>query len=172
MVRTTNIFDNLEQLGTGVRFISTMADMLERADMFTDLTRQEVETIAGFTQAYSAAAGTTVLSEGGKESYMFVVAEGKINIRKEGADYKTTKKLATVRAGKTIGEMSLLDGMPHSATAVVVEPAKLLMITRSHFEKFTHDHPELALKLVLKISALMSLRLRRTSGVLVDYLQD
>ena len=164
------IFDNLEQLGIGSRFLDTIADMLECADMFRDFSRQDIETIAQYIQAYSAPAGTTVLEEGDKESYMFIVVEGKINIFKTGADYKHGKKLATVRAGKTIGEMSLIDGMPHSASAITSEATKLLLITRNNFESLTQAHPELALSLIRKIAMLMSLRLRQTSGILVDFL--
>jgi CRP-like cAMP-binding protein len=75
-----------------------------------------------------------------------------------------------VRAGKTIGEMSILDGMPHSATAVVVEPATLLLLTRNKFEEFMQGEPEVALKVLRKMAMLMSLRLRQTSGVLLDHL--
>jgi CRP-like cAMP-binding protein len=172
MTKHPSIFDELEQLGSGARFIPTIADMLERADMFLELTRHEVEVIANYVQAYSAPPGSTVLREGGKECYMFIIAEGKVDIYKNGADYKSEKKLATVRAGKTIGEMSLIDGMPHSATAIVSEPAKLLLITYSNFEKLTQEHPELSLRLIRKIATLMSLRLRQTSGILVDYIQN
>ena len=172
MPSATSCFDNLEQLGSGARFIPVIADMLERADMFRDLSRQEVEIIAGFTQAYSASKATTILREGDKESYMFIITEGKVDIYKNCADYKHDKKLATVRAGKTIGEMSLIDGLPHSASAIVSEPAKLLLITRHQFDALTEKHPEIALLLIRKIALLMSLRLRQTSGILIDYLQD
>ena len=171
MANNHTIFDDLEQLGTGSRFLATIADMLEGADMFRDFSRQEIETIAHYIQAYSAPIASTVLQEGDKESYMFIVAEGKIDIYKSGVDYKNDKKLATVRAGKTIGEMSLIDGMPHSASAIVSEPAKLLLITRNNFESLTQNHPEVALILIKKIATLMSLRLRQTSGILVDYLE-
>lgn len=172
MSSRTSVFDNLEQLGMGTSFISTIADMLESADMFRDLARQEVEIIAQYVNAYSAPKGSTILYEGSKEAYMFIITEGRVGIYKNGTDYKSEKKLATVRAGKTIGEMSLIDGMPHSATAVVTEPSKLLVFTHNNFENLTNDHPELALILIKKIATLMSLRLRQTSGVLVDYLQS
>jgi CRP-like cAMP-binding protein len=172
MVAKESIFDNLEQLGGGSSYVAEISDMLERADMFRDFERQEVEDFACYVQAYSAPKAAKVLIEGGRESYMFVVAEGKVDILKGAGDHKNDKKIATVRAGKTIGEMSLIDGMPHSATAVVAEPAKLLLITKTNFEQFNKDHPQVSLKLMKKIALLMSLRLRQTSGVLIDYLQS
>lgn len=171
-VHGKNPFARLELVGSGTSFTATIADMLERADMFRDMTRQEVDVFAQYVQAYDAPQGAEVLHEGDRESYMFVVAEGKLDILKHSGDSNEKKKIATVRAGKTIGEMSLLDGLPHSATVVVVDPAVLLLITKSHFDQLINDQPEVALKVVRKMATLMSLRLRQTSGVLIDYLKD
>lgn len=165
-----NPFDRLELLGSGTSYTVTIADMLERADMFRDMSRQEVNIFAQYVQAYNAPVGAEVLREGDRESYMFVVAEGKLDILKHSGDSRENKRIATVRAGKTIGEMSLLDGLPHSATAKVVEPSVLLLMTKTHFEQVINEQPEVALKMIRKMATLMSLRLRQTSGVLIDYL--
>ena len=166
-------FDKLEMIGSGTSFVTEIGDMLERADMFRDMARAEVDVFARYVQAYNAPVGAEVLLEGDRESCMFVVAEGKLDILKQTDEASgIKKKIATVRSGKTIGEMSLLDGMPHSATAVVVDPAILLLITKSHFDRLLKEQPEVALSVVYKMAMLMSLRLRQTSGVLIDYLKD
>jgi len=165
-------FAGLEQLGSGTSFSSEIGDMLERADMFRDMSRGEVDIFAGYVQAYKAPPGAEVLHEGRRESYMFVVAEGRLDILKHSGEYNENKKIATVRAGKTIGEMLLLDGLPHSATARVVEPSTLLLLTKSHFEQVIREQPDVALKMIRKMATLMSLRLRQTSGVLIDYLKS
>ena len=166
-------FDKLEMLGSGTSYTAKIADMLERADMFRDMSRNEVDVFARYVQAYKAQKGAEVLMEGDRESYLFVVAEGKLDILKRTDEESgEKKKIATVRSGKTIGEMSLLDGLPHSATAVVVEPAVLLLVTKSNFDRLLKEQPEVALRVVHKMATLMSLRLRQTSGVLIDYLKD
>jgi CRP-like cAMP-binding protein len=169
-VRTGSLFDQLEQLGSGSGYVAKIADMLESADMFRDLNRKEVEIFANYIQSYAAAKGIKVLEEGVRENYMFVVASGKLDIFKRSANNHDEKRIATVRAGKTIGEMSILDGMPHSASAIVVEPATLLLLTKNKFEQFMQNEPEVALKILRKMAVLMSLRLRQTSGVLIDHL--
>ncbi len=167
--RTGSLFDNLEQLGSGNSYVVEITNMLERSDMFRDFNRQDVESFAHYFQAYAAPKGVMVLEEGRRDSYMFVIASGKLDIFKSSND-SDEKKIATVRAGKTIGEMSILDGMNHSATAVVVEPAVLLLLTKSRFEQFMQSEPEVALKVLRKMAQLMSLRLRQTSGMLIDHL--
>lgn len=109
--------------------------------------------------------------EGDRESYMFVLAIGKLQIIKRDED-NTNKKLAIIRAGKSIGEMSVIDGMHHSATAVVLEEGKLLLLTKGSFDLLLSKNPVIGLILMKKISNLMSLRLRQTSGVLVDYFDE
>jgi len=165
-------FDKLELIGSGTSFTAKIGDMLERADIFRDMPRKEIDALANYVQAYKAPVGAEVLIEGNRESCMFVLAEGKLDILKRTGEAREKKKLATVRSGKTIGEMSLLDGLPHSATAVVVETATLLLITKTSFDRLFTEQPEVALRLVHKMATLMSLRLRQTSGVLIDYLKD
>ncbi len=169
--KTGSIFDALEQLGSGSSYAAEIGDMLERADMFRDFSRAEIDQLAQYVQAFSAPKGAMVLREGNRESYMFVVAEGKLDILKRPASAAEDKKIATVRAGKTIGEMSLIDGLPHSATAIVVESAKLLLMTKRNFESFIEECPETGVKVLRKMANLMSLRLRQTSGILLDHLQ-
>ena len=168
--RTGTIFDQLEQLGEGSSFVSTIADMLERADMFRDFSRQDVEQLADYVTAYAAPRGAKVLSEGGRESYMFIVVSGRVEIFKHADERERATKIATVRAGKSIGEMSIVDGLPHSATAVVAEAAELILITKNSLDQLVEQSPVLGAKFLRRLCALMSLRLRQTSGVLVDYI--
>lgn len=162
---------NMEQLGAGSKYRDKLCTMLEGIQMFDDFTRQEVEVLANYMQAYEAAAGTQVFREGNREGYMCFVVTGKLDIIKDTGG-SGPAKITVVRSGKTIGEMSVIDGLPHSATAMVSEQATLVMMTKNNFERVCVDHPAIALKMLIKIAKLMSLRLRQTSGVLVNYLHS
>ena len=80
------------------------------------------------------------------------------------------KVLATLGPGKTFGEMSLVDGQPRSATAIVREDATLLVMTDRKFRAMCNDFPRLGVKLLLMIASMVSQRLRQTSGQVVDFL--
>lgn len=172
MTKSGSVFNQLEQLGSGTSFESRIGDMLERVDMFRDFSRQDIDRLAGYMQAFRAQPGARLLREGDREAYMFILAEGKLDILKQHADGGEPKKIATVRAGKTIGEMSIIDGLPHSATVVAIEPATLLLLTKRNFDALTEQDPALGVKLLRRLAQLMSLRLRQTSGVLIDYLKS
>lgn len=170
-VKKGSVFDNLEQVGSGASFTEQVCNLMEQTDMFRDLDPQEIEQIALYVTVYKAKQGVEVMVEGDQESFMFILVSGRLQIIKRDDD-DTNKKLATVRVGKSIGEMSMVDGMHHSATAVALEDSELLLLTKHNFDMLMERNPAVGLLMMKKIANLMSLRLRQTSGVLVDYLDE
>ena len=156
--------NDLEQLGIGSGFQQELYRMLEGMQLLKEFDRTNIEEIAPFTGAYLAPKGVKIFREGTKGNFMCLIVEGGVDILKGG------KKITTVRPGKTMGEMSVIDGYPHSASAIAIEDTRLIMITRNQFEKMSEQRPKLAIKLLMRLATLMSLRLRQTTGVLCDYL--
>lgn len=50
-----SVFDSLEQLGSGAAYIEETCCLMERADMFRDLDRQDIEQIALYITVFRAA---------------------------------------------------------------------------------------------------------------------
>ncbi len=166
----TGPLDQLEQLGAGNRFHDTLCEMLEGVRLFADLSRPEIERLARHVQAYEAPVGATLIREGGRDGYMCVLVKGRAEIRKEDANFQP-RRITEVRAGSTIGEMSVLDDQPHSASAVAREPCTVLILTREQLKSVGDEDPKLGLAVLWRIARLMSLRLRQTSGMLIGYLE-
>jgi CRP/FNR family cyclic AMP-dependent transcriptional regulator len=55
---------------------------------------------------------------------------------------------AVLGPGDVLGELSALDGQPHSATATVVEPSEVLVIPAGDFKAYVEAHPQMALLLL------------------------
>lgn len=161
--------EGVEQLGYGESYKETLGDLLEQVQMFSHSTRQDIELIARYVHAFHAPAGTRIIEEGQREKLMWFLVEGKLDVFKEG-DVDTQKKLVTIRAGKAVGEMSLIDELPHSATVVAATDCTLLLLTKTSFLRLAKEHPRLGLHITWKIAQLLSHRLRQTSGILVDHL--
>ena len=66
--------------------------------------------------------------------------------------------LAFLGPGAIVGEMSIIDGLPRSASVVAVRPAVLSFLSRADFEDFAKKHLEVYQSLV----ALLAARLRET----------
>ena len=163
--------EGLDLLGDGDSFRDELCGMIENAPMFSSLSRHEVEILSEYMRGYRAKDGAIIFEEGSKGLFMCVLVEGRVDIFKDSpGDGK--KKVAKVRPGKSMGEMSMLDGMPHSATSIASENCILLMLTKMSFENLSEEHPVLCNKLLTQIARLMSLRLRQTTGILLDYLDN
>ncbi|HTP90895.1 MAG TPA: Crp/Fnr family transcriptional regulator [Xanthobacteraceae bacterium] len=73
----------------------------------------------------------------------------------------TERILAFLGPGAIVGELSIIDGLPRSASVVAVRDAALSFISRSTFEDFANKHPEVYKSLV----TLLATRLRETDAV-------
>jgi CRP-like cAMP-binding protein len=164
--------DELELLGHGEPFRDELCSMIENAPMFNSFSYDDVMVLSDYLRAYQAKKGVTIFREGGKGTYMCIVVSGRVDIFKDNPEQAVQKKVATVRAGKSMGEMSLLDDMPHSATAIAEEDTTLLMLTKMSFERLGQEHPVICNQLLMQLARLMSLRLRQTTGTLVDHLDQ
>ena len=70
--------------------------------------------------------------------------------------------LAFLGAGAIVGELSIIDGLPRSASVVGVRPSSLSFLSRAAFEDFAKKHPEIYKSLV----TLLSTRLREADAAL------
>lgn len=163
--------DVLELIGDGESFRDTLCGMIESMPMFSELARPDVEALADYLRAYEAKKGTVIFKEGSKGMFMCIVIAGRVDILKEGQE-REQKKVAIVRPGKSMGEMSLLDELPYSASAVAREDTQLLLLTRMNFLRLNSEKPGLGNLVLRQIARLMSLRLRQTTGVLLDFLNS
>jgi CRP/FNR family cyclic AMP-dependent transcriptional regulator len=146
--------------------ISKIVDGTKWAD---NLSLKEVETLSRYLHLCTAEPGTVFVQQGRREAYLCLIVEGRVRIMKEGAGRAATE-IGSAGAGRVVGEMSLIDGEPRSASVVADEPTTLLVLTAEGFARLSSEVPRLAVKILLKISKLISQRLRQTSGALVDYL--
>lgn len=162
--------EGLELQGSGIATSERISEQLERAQMFRDFDWSQIQSLAGYIQLYQAQPGTVLFQEGERGHFMCIVLEGKLEVRKENAkgDRRT---VATVFPGRSLGEMAMVDGEPRSASAVIVTPSLLAVMTEENFKTLLQDKPALAARMLFKIAQLLSQRLRQTSGMLVDYLE-
>jgi CRP-like cAMP-binding protein len=107
--------------------------------------------------------------EGDKNAFLVLIIKGNVHVVKFDSQ-RNPKKITTLGPGKTIGEMSIIDGEPRSASAVTAVASTLMVMTAEKFNRLMDEQPRVALVLVQKIAKLMSQYLRQTSGRLIDHL--
>ncbi len=145
------------------------ADLLDRTRWANDFDGKELETLASYLKLERRPRGGAVCREGDRDPTLFIVVEGKASVVKEDGAGRA-KALATLGPGHTLGEMALVDGSPRSATVLAAEDLVLLALSRPDLDRLSSERPQLAVKVLLKLAAFLSQRLRQTSGALTEKL--
>jgi CRP-like cAMP-binding protein len=145
------------------------AEKLEATTWAKGLTWHELVTLAMYMNLYEFPPETSLCRQGETQSYMCLILSGKADILKENSD-GTHKKITSIGSNNTIGEMSLIDGEPRSASSITTETSLIFVLTSETYQRFAELHTKLWGKLAQKIAKLLSQRLRQTSGALVDLL--
>jgi CRP/FNR family transcriptional regulator, cyclic AMP receptor protein len=94
--------------------------------------------------------GTVLFREGEPGREMFVVQSGLVTITKRAGGAEQV--LSTLGQGEFFGEMSILTSQARTATAVVAEDARLLVIDSGTFESMVRNNAEIAVRLVKKLA--------------------
>ena len=95
--------------------------------------------------------GTVLFREGELGRDMFIVQQGKVQVRKRVGN--SERVLAELSAGEFFGEMALLIGQDRSATVEIIEDSKLLVVTPETFASLLKSDIEIALKMLKKMAA-------------------
>jgi CRP-like cAMP-binding protein len=123
--------------------------------------------LLGATRRVTVAPGDRLLEEGEAAASLFVVLEGELEICKRGRN-GAEFCLAVLRAGDCVGEMSLIDIQPRSATVRAVSAATLLTLDNAAIARLYGTDLEVYTLLVLNIAREISRRLRQADQALVD----
>ena len=153
-------------LGKGIRkkFLppEAIVDLIEGTRWTDGFSHAEVKTLSKYTHAYEAAEGARLVKEGAREAYLCLILKGKAQILKE-----KSARITQVSPGQAIGEISLLDNQPRSASVVAAEPVLFLVMEQDDLDRLTDAVPRLAMKVLRDIATILCQRLRQTSGQLV-----
>ena len=161
--------DEFEEIGIGKNFQEVLCVMLESSYLFKDFSRQEIEQLVQYMHGYKALKGSILFQEGESDSHLIIITSGKARVLKSDG-FGEDKEIAVVRKGATLGEMSVIDNFPHSATVTISEEAEIVLITKSNLENITQKYPALGVKLLWQIAWQLSARVRQASGQLVDHI--
>ena len=90
--------------------------------------------------------GTVLTREGRPGREFFVLIEGTVDVTQKG------KKVAELKGGDWLGEISLLTEKPRTATVTASSPVDVLVITDRRFRNVVETMPSIALKVLSRVS--------------------
>jgi len=144
------------------------SNLIEGTQWANALSYPQIKKLAAFMDVYQVPGETVLFYEGDKSDYLVLIVKGQVHVVKFDSRHKP-RRIVTLGTGKTIGEMTIIDGEPRSASAVTAADSTLMVMTMDNFNRLINEWPGVAVVLVLKIAKLMSQYLRQTSGRLIDH---
>jgi len=140
-----------------------------RNPLFSGFTPEEIQGFSSIITDKNIAAGMAVFIEGMPGESLYLIEKGTIRISKMLAEGEE-KTLVVLGVDDFFGEMAILDGAPRSATARVIEDAKLLLIRKNDFESLCDGDPKIGLKFLRNIIKVFTGRVRDSNDALRDIL--
>lgn len=138
---------------------------VNESPLLENFTPAQADVLGSFMTMVAAQPGQMLIREGQSDDWMLLLLSGSVDVQKNSPDGPT--RLAVVRAGAVLGEMSMLDGEPRYASCVALEPVQTALLTRAAVGHLIEEHPAIGAKLLVKITQLLAQRLRNTSNQVV-----
>jgi CRP/FNR family cyclic AMP-dependent transcriptional regulator len=174
------------------------ADLLNNSPLLQDMTAQEADILGEAMLLVRAEPGQVLIREGEAGDWMLLLLKGTVDVTKRiapiqtprsedapdtaknattdasknasPASAETSSRVAVIKRGAAVGEMSMLDNEPRYESCTAIEAVEAGALSRHAIALLIRDHPGVGAKVLVKITQLMAQRLRNTSNQLVKLL--
>lgn len=133
-------------------------EALKGMPIFRYLTYKELVRVMNITEVHYHADGALIFEEGSPATKLFIILEGKVNVKKGDA------LITELSAGDHFGEMAMVDAEPRSASAFADGETRLISIDRAHFYDIIRNESQLSVKLLWSFVQVLARRLRKTTA--------
>ena len=132
-------------------------DVLRGVPLFQGMTDRSVEVVAELARPQHFDAGQALTTEGEAGATFIVLTAGTADVE-QGGD-----RIGTLKAGDYLGEISLIDGGPRTATVVATSPIDGLVIECDGFQRLMTEFPGVRLDVVTSLAHRLRSRSSATS---------
>ena len=135
--------------------------MLTEVPLFSGLTKKQLTAVAKEVDHVSFEPGEVLINELEPGVRLIVIRVGTAEVTRRGVVEKgpgkgteqgTSRRLATVGPGDVVGELSLIDGKPTSASVIAETSLEALVLYRTRFTKLLDSTPELYQRLLIGLA--------------------
>lgn len=118
-------------------------DLIRRVPLFSLLTDEQARSVADGVVKRRYRRGELVVEQGKKSNALFILLNGRARVLTSDPRGREVI-LAVLEAGDYVGEMSLIDNQPHSATVRCEVQCDLLILGRDEFARCLPENSSLA----------------------------
>ncbi len=121
-------------------------DLLRTVPLFSGMTDRAIGAVADLAEEVTFEAGEPLVSEGEPGDAFFVLIDGGADVTQGG------KPVASLGPGSILGEISLIDGRPRTATVTCTAPIRAAVIRRPEFERLMDSFPAVRLGVLMSLT--------------------
>lgn len=110
-------------------------ERIRQIALFRTFSDKELEDVARHVDEVNADTGEVLTRQGAKGQEVLVIVEGGARVERDG------RELAALGPNDVVGEMSIIDQQPQSATVTVTEPSRLLVMHRTDLVRLMEEVP-------------------------------
>ncbi len=140
------------------------SSFLAKIPVFERLDASDLETLRSLWAPRTFGPGEIIFHVGDKGSSMFIIEGGIVDINVPDELYKEQVNVSVLHEGDFFGEISLLDGLPRTATAQARVETRLLVMDREDFILFLTQRPQVAIAMLNVVGG----RLRETNKLVTS----
>lgn len=126
-------------------------DLIRRVPLFAQLTSVQAESLADAVGKQRFKRGDSIVERGQTSNALYIILSGRARVMMIDSKGREVI-LAAMRTGDHIGEISLIDGMPHSATVRAEVVTDVLVLGRDDFSRCIAENSAIA-HAVMKVLA-------------------
>ena len=115
---------------------------LRNVSLFSGCTDRDLSKIARAADEVTVPAGYALADQGQTGREAFIIVDGSATVRRNG------KKVAVLGPGAVVGELSLLDHGPRTATVTTDTEATVLVLDQRHFSAVIDEVPTIGHKIM------------------------
>jgi len=146
-----------------------IAGLLKRLNLFSDLEAPALLKLSSLFREKVFKVGEIIFDEDSIGNSMMIITSGEVRVSQR-SDPDSEEALIVLKKGDLFGEMGLLEDLPRSATIIAHTNVVMLEIAREDFLSFLQKESDAGVKILLKLSKILSSRLRETDTKLKAFI--
>lgn len=138
-----------------------LTNILRKIELFNGLSEEELHHVASICGERCLERGEEITTQGVRGNELFIVTEGLVEVLISESKMDSHKIIVNLGEGQLIGEMSLVDKGPRSATVrAIVDPTVVQVIHREQFEALCEQNTHIGFIVMRNIATDLSFKLR------------
>lgn len=128
----------------------------------------EIQILERYLEPVTVAAGARLFEEGGPGDACYLIDDGEVRLEIARPEVDSDGVLGFLGAGTIVGELSLLDQLPRSASAYGHTDVRARRLSAPAIEQLMRDHPRIGLQIYRALGRDAARKLRATTQRLAD----